>query len=63
MIYEDFDIALVSEHLGKQTLYEPYTNKYQKQVACGCGYILVCADDKFSNLFMLYLGEDAAYNV
>ena len=37
-------------------------NKYQKHVACSCGYKLVRADDNFSKLFKFYLGEDAVYN-
>ena len=36
--------------------------KYQKHVACSYGYKLICVDDKFSNLFKSYLGEDAVYN-
>ena len=37
-------------------------NKYQKHVACICGYKLVCVDDKFSKPFRSYLGEDSVYN-
>lgn len=35
------------EDNGKQDLYESYTIKYRKQVACGCDNKLVCIDDKF----------------
>ena len=52
MIYADFENILVL------TL-EPYTNKYQKHVACSCGYKLVCVDDKFSKPFKSCLGKDA----
>ena len=37
-------------------------NKYQRHVACSYGYKLVCVDDKFSNPFKSYLGEDATCN-
>ena len=40
---------------------EPYTNKYQKHVACSYGYKLVRIDDKFSKLLKSYLGKDAVY--
>ena len=39
-----------------------YMNKYQKHVVCRYGYKLVCVDDKFSQPFKSYLGEDAIYN-
>ena len=35
---------------------------YQKHVACSYGYKLVCVDDKCSEPFKSYLGEDAVYN-
>ena len=50
------------EDNGKQNPEESYTNKYQKHTACSYGYELVCVDDKFSNPFKTYLGEDAAYD-
>ena len=62
MIYADFESILVPEDNGKQNPNEPYTNKYQKHVACSYGYKLVCIDDKFSKTFKSYLGEDAVYN-
>ena len=33
----------------------------KKHAACSYGYKLVCLDDKFSNPFKSYLGEDALY--
>ena len=42
---------------------EPYTNKYQKRIACSCGYKLLCLDDKFSKTFKTYLRKDAVYNL
>ena len=62
MIYADFESILVPEDNGKKNLNESYTNKYQKHVACSCGYKLVCVDDKFSKPFKSYLGEDIDYN-
>ena len=62
IIYADFKSILVPEDNGKENPEEPYTNKYQKDIACRYGYKLVCVDDKFSNLFKTYFGEDAVYN-
>ena len=50
------------ENNEKQNPEESYTNKYQKHVACSCGYKLVCVDNKFSKSFKSYLGEDAVCN-
>ena len=41
---------------------ESNRNIYQKHLPCSYGYKLVCVDDKFSELFKTYLGEDAVYN-
>ena len=64
MIYTDFEIILVPEDNGKQNPKEPYTNKYQKHIACSYGYSysykLVCVDD--SKPFKSYLSKDAVYN-
>ena len=62
IIYADCESILVPEDNGKQNPEEPYTNKYQKHIACSYGYKLVCVDDKFSKPFKTYLGEDAVYN-
>ena len=62
MIYADFQSILVPDDNGKQNPNESHTNKYKKYVACSYGYKLVCADDKFSKPFKLYLGKDAVYN-
>ena len=62
MIYADFGSILVPEDNGKENLYEFYTSKYQKCVACSYSCKLVCVDDKFSKPFKSYLGEDAVYN-
>ena len=40
MIYADLEIILVPGDNGKQNPNESYANKYQKRVACSCGYKL-----------------------
>ena len=62
MIYANFESILLLEDNGKQNPNEFYTKKYQKHIACSYGYKLVCVDDKFSNPFKSYLGEDAVSN-
>ena len=59
MIYGNLESILVAEDNGKQNPNESYSPKYQKHVACGHGYKLVCVDDKLSKPFKTYLGEDA----
>ena len=49
MIYADFESVLFTEDNGKQNPEESYTNKYQKHIACGYGYKLVCVADNFNN--------------
>ena len=46
----------------KQNPNESFVDKYQKCIARRYGYKLVCADDKFSQPFKSYLGEDSVYN-
>ena len=62
MIYADFESILVQEDNRKQNPVESNTNKYQKDVACSYGYIFVCVNDKYSNFFKSYLGDDGVYN-
>ena len=62
MINEGFEIILVPEDNEKQNPNETYKIKYQKHVACSCGCKLVCVDDKFSEPFKWYLGEDDVFN-
>ena len=62
MIYADFESILPPEDNGKQNPNESYTKKYPKHVSCRYGYKLVCVDDKLSNPFKSYLGEDPVYN-
>ena len=62
IICTGFESILVPENNEKQNPNEPYTNRYQKHIACSYGYKLVCADDKFSKPFKSYLGKDSVYN-
>ena len=50
------------EDNGKQNPKKPYTNKYQKHIACSYCYKLVSVHDKFSKPFKTYLDKDAIYN-
>ena len=63
LIYAHFKVILAPEDNGKQNPEEPYKNKYQKHVASSYGYKLIRVDDRLSNPFKSYLGEDAVYNV
>ena len=60
MILVNSESILVPRDNGKQSLDESYMNKYQKHVTYSYGFKLLCVDDKFSKLFKLCLGEDAA---
>ena len=51
MVFADFESIQVPEDNGKQNPDEPYTNKYQKHLACSYGYKLVYIDDRFSKPF------------
>ena len=62
MIYADFESILVPKYNEKQHPNEPYTNKYQKHVACSYVYKLMCFDDPFSKPFKSYLGKNAVYS-
>ena len=63
MIYADFERTLVPEDNRKQNPDESYTNKYQKHVACSCGYKLVCVKGKFSKFFKPLLGESKKVSI
>ena len=63
IIYADFERILVLNDNGKQNPEESYAKQYQKQVVCSYSYKLVCANGKFNNPFMSYLGEDTVYNI
>ena len=58
MIYADFENILVPEENGNQNPDLFYTNKYQNHVPCSYRYKLVCVNDKPSEPFKSYLGED-----
>ena len=44
---------------GQKIPNESYTNKQKKHVGFSYCYKLICVDDKFSEVFTSYLGEDA----
>ena len=62
IICAGFESILVPEDNGKQCPNVSYMNKYQQHIGCSCGYKLVCVNNKFSEPFKLYFGEDAVYN-
>ena len=51
IISANFESTLAPEDNRKQNPEEPYTNKYQKYIACSYGYKLPYVDDKFSKSF------------
>ena len=55
MVYADFESILVPENNGKEKSDQSYMNKYQKHVACSCGYKLV----RFSNFVKV---DDTVHN-
>ena len=44
-----------------QSYEDPYTEKYQDHVPCSFAYKVVCVDDRFTKLIVVYRGENAAY--
>ena len=38
-----------------------YSKKYQDHIPCSFAYKLVCVDDKFTKLIVIFRGENAAY--
>ena len=63
IIYGDLESISVPEDNGKKNLKEPYTNKYQKHIACSYGHKLVCVGDKFSKPFRTYLKHTKNLNM
>ena len=61
MIYADFESILVPEDNETQNLKKSYRKKYQLNIACHYGYILLNVDDKVSKPFRTYLAKDAVY--
>ena len=52
----------MSEDNVNQNHEKPYTNKFQKHVACSYCYKWVCVNDKFSKPFKYYLVHHTVYN-
>ena len=61
-IYANFECILKSNKSNKKTS-GSYIEKYQDDIPCSIAYKPVCVDNKFSKPFVLYRGENAAYNV
>ena len=56
-IYAEFERNLI----GAESYEGPYTKKYQDHVPCSFAYKVVCVDDRFTKLIVVYRGENAAY--
>ena len=56
-IYPDFECNLRTV----QSYEDSYTEKYQDHVPCSFAYKVVCVDDRFTKLIVVYRGENAAY--
>ena len=56
-VYADFESNLksVDNYEGS------YSKKYQDHIPCIFAYKLVCVDDKFSKLIVVFRGKNAAY--
>ena len=61
-IYADSESILVTEDDWNKIQNSLVQTNIKKHVACSYGYKLVSANDKFSEPFKTYLGEDAVYN-
>ena len=55
-IYADFEC-----NLGVESYEGSYTKKYQDHVPCSFACKVVCIDDRFTKLIVVYRGENAAY--
>ena len=56
-IYADFECNLTSVESYEGS----YTKKYQDHIPCSFAYKVVCVDDRFNKLIVVYRGENAAY--
>ena len=56
-IYADFECNLQDTEIYQGSC----TKKYHDHVPCSYAYKIVCIDDRFSKLIVLYRGENAAY--
>ena len=60
-IYSDFEAITKKIKQEEQSNGESYTKAYQRHIACGYGYKLVCSyDNKYSRPVKCYRGKDAA---
>ena len=56
-VYVDFECNLESVESYEGS----YSKKYQDHIPCSFAYKLVCVDDKFTKLIVIFRGENAAY--
>ena len=56
-IYADIECNLKSVKCNEGS----YTEKYQNHIPCSFAYKIICIDDTFTKLTIIYSGENAAY--
>ena len=56
-IYADFECNFKNVEIYEGS----YTKKYHNHIPCSYAYKIVCIDDRFSKLIVVYRGENAAY--
>ena len=56
-IYADFECNLKNVEIYERS----YTKKYHDHIPCSYAYKVVCIDDRFSKLIVVYRGENADY--
>ena len=57
-IYADLECNLKNVKCNEGS----YTEKYQDHIPCSFAYKIVCIDDRFSKLTIIYRGKNAAYD-
>ena len=56
-IYADFESVLKEVKSNDRNNNSSYTEKYPKHIPCSFAYEVVCIDDKFSKLVVIYRGK------
>ena len=60
-IYADFECNVRRVRSSDRSNNTSYTEKHQVHITCSFTYKVVCVDDKFSKLVILYRGKNAVY--
>ena len=60
-IYADFEWSLEKIHTNKRGNDTSYTGKNENHIPCSFAYKVVCVDDSFSKLVVLYRGKNVVY--